>query len=62
MRQLKPISNSKPRAEYASPRLSVYGRLSDLTREQNGDGSDAFFLGSREATGPGQKTAPGSRL
>lgn len=62
MRQLKPFTNENPRAKYASPRLLVYGRLSDLTREQNGDGSDAAFLGSREATGPSKSSAPGSRL
>lgn len=51
MRQTHPFSNNEPRATYARPRLLVYGRLSDLTREENGDGSDAF-AGSRVATGP----------
>lgn len=47
-----PPTNINIRKHYTSPQLSIYGRLLDLTRSDNGDGEDVDFLGSRPATRP----------
>ena len=47
-----PPTNRNMRKTYISPQLSIYGRLLDLTRSDNGDGEDVDFLGSRPATRP----------
>lgn len=50
------IQGRAPGKPYSSPRLSVFGRLADLTREDSGDGADSIpGFGSRPATRPNPK-------